>query len=101
MRYLVRLSSRAIRDLETIYEFIQAQASDAASEWFKSLVETIHSLEQFPERGSSAAENRRVRQLLFGDRANTYRILYRVDKRRGAVDVLHIRHGARASFFDR
>jgi toxin ParE1/3/4 len=98
MPYLVRLTDRALRDLESIYEFIQADSSESAFKWFNELTEAIYSLEQFPERGTVTPENRKLRHLLFGKKPNTYRIIYAVDKRNHTVNVLHIRHSARAQF---
>jgi plasmid stabilization system protein ParE len=97
MQYLVRLTDRALRDLEAIYEFLQADSSESAFEWFNGLAEAIHSLEQFPERGAAIPEDKKLRQLLFGSKASTYRIVYAPDKRKNAVNIIHIRRGARAA----
>jgi toxin ParE1/3/4 len=97
MPYLVRLADRALRDMETIYEFIEAAASERAAAWFNSLAEEIYSLERFPERGAIIPESKKFRHLLFGKKPSTYRIIYAVNKRNGVVNVLHIRHGARAA----
>lgn len=45
MPFLVRLSNRALRDLEAIYEFIEAGASDKTIAWVNELSEIIYSLE--------------------------------------------------------
>ncbi len=66
MPYLIRLTDRALRDLEAIYEFIEADSSESAFEWFNSLAEAIYSLEQFPERGAVIPEDKKLRHLLFG-----------------------------------
>ena len=95
MRYLVRLSDRALRDLEAIYNFIEAETSEKAFAWFNDLTEKIYSLELQPERGALTPESKRFRHLLFGGKPDTYRIIYAVDKRNHAVNVLHVRHGAR------
>jgi plasmid stabilization system protein ParE len=97
MPYLVRLADRALRDMEAIYEFIQADASERAAAWFNGLAEEIYSLERFPERGAVIPESKKLRHLLFGKKPSTYRIIYAVDKRNDVVDILHIRHGARAA----
>jgi toxin ParE1/3/4 len=96
MPYLVRLADRALRDMEAIYEFIDAQASESAFAWFKKLAREIYSLERFPERGAVIPESKKLRHLLFGEKPSTYRIIYELDKRHHVVSVLHIRHGARA-----
>ena len=98
MPYLVRLAGRALRDLEAIYEFIEADTSDRGSAWFNDLAEAICSLERLPMRGAVAAENKKLRQLLFGKKPDTHRIIYALNKRNHVVSVLHIRHGARDAF---
>ncbi|HYL61354.1 MAG TPA: type II toxin-antitoxin system RelE/ParE family toxin [Candidatus Methylomirabilis sp.] len=60
--------------------------------------EAVDSLQQFPERGAITPEDGKLRHLLFGQSSDVYRIIYRVEKRRAVIDVLHIRHGARAPF---
>jgi toxin ParE1/3/4 len=97
MPYLVRLADRALRDMEAIYEFIQADASESAAAWFNALAEEIYSLERFPERGAVIPESKKPRHLLFGKKPSSDRIIYVVDKRNDAVNILHIRHGARAA----
>jgi toxin ParE1/3/4 len=97
MPYLVRLADRALRDMEAIYEFIDAEASEIAFAWFNDLAREIYSLERFPERGAVIPESKKLRHLLFGKKPSTYRIIYAVDKRNDVVNVLHIRHGARAA----
>jgi plasmid stabilization system protein ParE len=96
MQYLVRLTDRGLRDLGTIYEFIEADSSEGAFAWFNGLAEAIHSLERLLERGSPIPEDKKLHHLLFGKKPNTYRIIYALDKRKNAVNVLHIRHGAMA-----
>ncbi|MGC1618181.1 MAG: type II toxin-antitoxin system RelE/ParE family toxin [Candidatus Acidiferrum sp.] len=97
MQYLVRLTDRALRDMKAIYEFIEAASSESAFAWFNGLVEAIYSSERFPKRGAVIPENKKLRHLLFGKSPNTYRIIYALDKRKNAVNILHIRHGARDS----
>ncbi|HYW66677.1 MAG TPA: type II toxin-antitoxin system RelE/ParE family toxin [Candidatus Dormibacteraeota bacterium] len=97
MPYLVRLADRALRDMEAIYEFIEADTSEKAFAWFNELAKTIYSLEQFSERGTRVPENKKLRQLLFGRAPGIYRIIFALDKRNRVVNVLHIRHGARAA----
>lgn len=100
MPYLVRLSDRALRDLELIYEYVRAAQSDKASAWFNGLEEAIYSLEDYPNRGTVAPERSNLRHLFYGRKAGIYRIIYYVDERRKAVTILHIRHGARARLIE-
>jgi plasmid stabilization system protein ParE len=98
MPYLVRLTDRALRDLEAIYEFIEATTSERAFAWFSELVEAIYSLERLAERGAVVPGHKKLRQLFFGKKPDTYRIIYTVYKHNRAVNVLHIRHGAGDAF---
>lgn len=75
MRYLVRLADRALRDMEAIYEFIHAEASEKAFAWFNDLAREIYGLERFPERGAVIPESKKLRHLLFGKKPSTYRII--------------------------
>jgi plasmid stabilization system protein ParE len=83
--------------MEAIFEFIEADASERAFAWFNDLAEAIYSLERFPERGAVVPESKKLRHLFFGRKPSTYRIFCAVDKRNRVVNVLHIRHGARAA----
>jgi plasmid stabilization system protein ParE len=97
MAYRVRLTERALRDMEAIYEFIEADESEKAFAWFRELAESIYSLQRFPARGTRVPERGKLRELFFGEKPNTYRVIFAVDKRKRLVTVLHIRHGARAA----
>ncbi len=55
----------------------------------------ILGLESHPRRGTVTRDRPPLRQLLYGSKPDTYRILYAVDERRKLVNVAHIRHGAR------
>ncbi len=81
--------------MEAIYEFIEADSSESAAAWFNNLSEAVYSLQQYANRGTVIPENKKLRHLPFGGKANIDRIIYAVDKRNAAVNVLHIRHGAR------
>jgi hypothetical protein len=48
-----------------------------------------------PERCPFTQENREERHLLFGDKRDVYRIVFRIDVRRRRVVVKHIFHSAR------
>jgi toxin ParE1/3/4 len=98
MAYLVRIASRAERDLASLYEEINAADSAAARHWYHGLKQAILSLAEKPKRCAVTPENKRLRHLLYGDKPHAYRIIFRVNSRRRQVDVLGIRHGARKGF---
>ena len=95
MKYLVKLTARALRDLEAIYSYVQADTSHQAFAWFNRLAKAINSLERFPSRGLVIPKDKKLRHLFFGKQPHVYRIIYAVDKRHYVVNVLHIRHGVR------
>jgi len=97
MRYLVRLTERALRDVTSIYEYVELTCLESAFAWFNDLEEAVYSLERYPERGRVIPENKKLGHLLFGKRPTVYRIIYAVHKRRLVVNILHIRHGARSA----
>ena len=98
MAYLVNLTGRAERDLAFLFSEIDAEYSDAALKWYRSLKEAILSLEEQPNRCPTTPEKPDLRHLLYGHKPHIYRVIYRVVEKRKQVDVLHIRHGARRRF---
>jgi toxin ParE1/3/4 len=95
MEYHVRLTDRALRDMQAIYERIQAESSGQANSWFNGLADAIYSLAHHPSRGATTPETKKLRHLLYGRKPHIYRIIYAIDRRGHSVDVVHIRHGAR------
>jgi plasmid stabilization system protein ParE len=95
MAYVVKITSRAERDLTQLYETINADHSDAALKWYQGLQETILSLEEHPNRCLVVRKKDELRHVLYGHEPNVYRVIFRVLERQMSVEVLHIRHGAR------
>lgn len=98
MVFRVETSAEAELDAISILEWLLTQhAGGAGLRWFMAMDKAITSLANFPERCPLAPETSRfpfeVRQLLYGKRPHTYRILFTV--RGDTVHVLHIRHGRR------
>lgn len=87
-----------MRDLAEIYDYIHADTSDRAHDWFNRLNDMILSLDEFPSRGTRTPELRELRELFFGRKPHIYRIIYDVDAENHEVNVLHIRHSARRRF---
>jgi len=98
MAYRVDLTERAIRDLNRLYEGINAWDSAQARDWFDGLERTIFSLEEHPARAAKLPEDKSLRHLLYGRKRNIYRIIFAIDEKSKIVSVLHIRHGARTAF---
>jgi len=97
MAYRVRLTPRAAGDADAIYRRVTVEASVAGPRWYGRLIETLRSLDTFPERGqiveSLSRSEHLVRRILFGRKQNVYRIYYSIEGE--TVRILHIRHGAR------
>ena len=98
MAYRVEITLRAERDLESIYIQINGANSEAAREWHFGLTAAILSLRQMPNRNPGTRERKRLRQLLYGQKPNVYRIIFRVVNKPRVAEVLRIRHGARQTF---
>ena len=98
MKYSVIVQPPAGRDIEAAYLYIQASSPASADRWLKGIETAIQSLARMPKRCALARESKEflveIRQLLYGKRKGTYRILFVVQNRQ--VRVLHVRHGARA-----
>jgi len=92
MAFRVEIARQAAVDLEHIFDFIRAQSSDAAADWINGLVKVIESLAHLPNRGHPLDKVRR--QIFYGNRPHTHRIVYLVDVKINTVLVLYIRHGA-------
>jgi plasmid stabilization system protein ParE len=97
MAFRVKLVRRAVEDIETIYRRVIARAPIAGQRWYNALIETLFSLESFPERGqivgSLSTPSKIVRRVLHGRRSHTYRIYF--DIAGDTIRILHVRHGAR------
>jgi plasmid stabilization system protein ParE len=97
MEFQVIILPSAERDIGEAYEWLAVQNEEAAILWYNRLLEVVASLATFPERCPLASEsgyfNVEIREILHGRRQHKYRILFTV--RKGAVYVLHVRHGAR------
>jgi plasmid stabilization system protein ParE len=95
MAYLVKITSRAERDLAHLYEDINATHSGTALKWYRGLKEAILSLRKQPNRCPATRKKDELRHLRYGDKPHIYRAIYRILERQEVVEVLHIRHGAR------
>jgi plasmid stabilization system protein ParE len=95
MAYLVKITSRAGRDLARLFQEINAEHSDAAFKWYWGLKEAILSLQEHPNRCPVTRKKGALRHLLYGRRPHIYRVIFRIMGKQKCVEVLHIRYGAR------
>jgi plasmid stabilization system protein ParE len=89
--YSVILSDHAIKNLTGIVEHIAADNPDAAEKTGFELVNLAMSLDSMPYRGSKVKKRHGVLKLVHGN----YLLYYRVDERKGTVQVISFKHGAR------
>ncbi|HZP84671.1 MAG TPA: helix-turn-helix domain-containing protein [Chthonomonadaceae bacterium] len=95
MAYRVSISPAALRDAEAGYLWLKEQVSERqATKWYNGLVEAVYSLDTLPLRCPLAAESAELgmalRQLLYGKRSATYRILFAL-MREGDEEVVRRR----------
>jgi toxin ParE1/3/4 len=93
--YLVNVSSRAERDLASVYDRIHAEHSETALRWYAGLKKTVLSLEDKPLGCPVVRKRDKARQLLYGSKPHVYSVFYRVLRKQKRVDVVHIRHAGR------
>jgi plasmid stabilization system protein ParE len=102
MAYAVELTRRAERDLVDLYEFLSAENSTSARQWFNGLEKAISTLGRFPRRCPFAPDARKagwpLRHLLFGKGLDVYRILFEIHETRRVIRIVAVRHGARDDF---
>lgn len=101
MAFRVHIADKAVADADATVFWLQQQGASATAQlWFTSLWNAIGTLESHPERCPVTAEaddiGREIRELVFGKRRGTYRILFEIRVR--TVFVLRIWHSARDSF---
>src|SRR5439155_12398011 len=78
MAYGLELTRRASRDVRQIYRRIHAEDSVQASIWFNGLEAMVYSLGEHPERGAITPENRKLRQLLYGNKPHVIKTFMRI-----------------------
>ena len=95
MAYRVKITPRAQRDIEELYQWVIRRAPHQGILWYEGLIQSIKSLAHHPKRCPLAPEGlelrESVRQLLYGKRP--YKIFFLV--KGSGVHILHIRRGAR------
>jgi plasmid stabilization system protein ParE len=98
VKYQVRLSDKAYRDIEQILAwFFDQRAMSAGRRWERDFRSRIRKLSRNPHRCPLAPESESlampVREVHFGRRPGVYRVFFEIKERE--VVILHIRHSAR------
>jgi plasmid stabilization system protein ParE len=98
MAHSVRITARALREIDEALEWISKRSVAAARRWHDKLLAAVRSLENNPARCGLAPENewypRELRQLLHGKKRGVYRILFEI--RGDTVYIVRVRHSAQA-----
>ncbi len=108
MAYRVDISIPALLDAEKAFLFIRGDAPGKAKDWYEGLLKAVFTLENSPLRCAVAPESKdagiEVRQLLYGKKKHSFRILFGVslDAQTGEniVRIYRIRHGSRSYLAD-
>lgn len=100
MLYQVAITRRAQNDITALTKTVLKEAPTRGVRWLNGLQNSIDSLEEMPERCGEAPESpgKRgdiIRELLYGTKPNTRRILFTVDLNSRIVFVLAVRHSRR------
>jgi plasmid stabilization system protein ParE len=94
----VRITARALREIDQALAWLSERSPAAAARWHRQILAAVRSLESNPERCGLAPESAwypgEIRQFLHGKRQGVYRILFEV--RGDTVFILRIRHSAQA-----
>src|SRR5258707_11867138 len=98
MAHSVRISIKALWEIDEALEWLAARSRAAAIRWHTQLLEAVRSLENNPERCGLAPECAwypgELRQLLHGKRKGTYRVLFEI--RGSTVHILRVRHSSQS-----
>ena len=92
--YRIRITPRALADLEAIFNTIRQHSPQNAATMIARLLDAIDALNILPHRFDvprvGSVRGRQVRSMP----VRPYLVRYRIDERRKAVFVLRVRHGA-------
>ena len=93
--YLVRITPRALADLEAIFDYIRRDSPQNAAAMIARLLDAVDGLDILPHRFDvprvGTVRGRQIRSMP----VRPYLVRYRIDEARKVVYVLRVRHGAR------
>ena len=102
MQYQIIVTPSAKADIFEINTWFLENYPDAAESWLWGLSQSVTSLSKFPERCPISSESEAfdvvVRQLLYGKKPHTYRILYSIQGEK--VYILRVRSTRQKSLLD-
>ncbi len=95
----VDISIPALQDAESAFLWIRDYNLVGAKIWYEGLLTAIFSLEKSPHRCSIAPETdfigREIRQLIYRNRNQVYRIFFEVQENEKVVRIYRIWHSSR------
>jgi plasmid stabilization system protein ParE len=99
MDYRFEIDLRAVLEADDAHRWMAARSVDGADRWYRGLFEQIQTLAVFPMRcplveGMNHPDGD-VRELLYGKRSSTYRILFLV--RDDVIRILSVWRASRGS----
>lgn len=99
MAYRVDISVPALQDAEIAFLWIRDFNPETAKSWYEGLLHAVFSLEVSPRRCPTAPESemlgREIKQLIYGNRKQTYCIFFEIFDDEKIVRIYRIRHTAR------
>ncbi|HEY0457545.1 MAG TPA: type II toxin-antitoxin system RelE/ParE family toxin [Pyrinomonadaceae bacterium] len=102
MQFQVVITPSAKADIFEINTWLLENYPDLAEKWLWGMSEAVTSLSKFPERcpisPESEAFDETVRQLIYGKKPHTYRILFSIQDEK--VYILRVRSTRRQSLLE-
>src|SRR5690242_1478116 len=94
-RYRIRLTRRALNDLEQIHKEIATDSAQGAASMIEKILDAIDLLEIFPHRTVVERQAKSLKHPVRSLPVRPYVIYFRVIESDHIVVIRHIRHGAR------
>ena len=87
----VRWTNQAVKDVESICEFIAKDSASYARLFAKDTIQAVKRIAKFPKSGRIVPElsNENIREIILGN----YRIIYRINQ--DIIEILTVYHSAR------
>jgi addiction module RelE/StbE family toxin len=89
---IIRYSPRAIRDLESIYEYLIGRSPQGAVNVLTAIYAAVEFIRRHPE-ATQATRIRSIRAMVV--HRYRFRIFYRVVEADNAIEAVHVRHTSR------
>lgn len=97
MPYLVLWSTRALKDLQRVYDFLSEKSEDAAIEAFKTIKQAALLLEDYPGAGRPANDlDPEHRELVIPFGGSGYVVVYEADEKQ--ILILALKHQREAGY---